>query len=417
MHQAGEGAEFDDLAARVKMRGGACVAEFRSLELSSVFQPVVDLWCGRIVGHEALVRLTYPNGRTISPVRFFAGALDENALTELDRLCRALHLRNFLTAPVPDGWLFLNISPRVVLASARQVGFLRYLVDSAGLPASRIVIELVESSIPDEAALLALTHSCRELGCRVAIDDFGTGASSFGRVLQMAPDIVKLDRTVVAQAVHDAGQLRLLKRMTEVLHEIGALVVMEGVETEAELQLALKAGVDLGQGYHLGRPEPQPLIDAPELAPSLATFAAHSEAAQVAVVDAARHWAQVLEQAAEALNGEGGWSRAQQLLLALPGVARCYLVGADGRQCEEALVPGMAEPLLDSAGCYHGGATFFIAARGKPGSLQVRPPAFSARCGRHCWTIARAVPRPDGTAVLCCDIDAASAGSQENLGT
>lgn len=410
MHEVGEGTEFDDLAARVKTRDGACVAEFRALELSSVFQPVVDLWCGRIVGHEALVRLTYPNGRTISPVRFFAGALDESALTELDRLCRALHLRNFLTAPSADGWLFLNISPRVVLASARQAGFLRYLVESAGLPASRIVIEMVESSIPDEAALLALTHSCRELGCRVAIDDFGTGASSFGRVLQMAPDIVKLDRTVVAQAVHDAGQLRLLKRMTEVLHEIRALVVMEGVETEAELQLALEAGVDLGQGYHLGRPEPRPVNEAPELAPSLAAFAARSEATQVAAADAARYWGEALERAAEALGG--GWNRAQQVLLALPGAVRCYLVDADGRQCEETLVPDGAVPLLDSTGCYHGGEAFFIAARATPGSLQVRPPAFSARCGRHCWTIARAVPLPDGAVVLCCDIDVASAEAQ-----
>src|SRR6185503_8929831 len=107
----------------------------------------------------------------------------------------------------------------------------------------------------DEARLARAMRFFEELGCVVAIDDFGAGHSNFERVWRIAPGIVKLDR-VLAQASQDPPMRRMLAHMVSMLHELGCFVVLEGIETEAQLLAAMEADVDFVQGYYLGEPRP-----------------------------------------------------------------------------------------------------------------------------------------------------------------
>ena len=181
---------------------GAWQGQFRSLQLSSAFQPVVTLRTGRVVGHEGLVRLDYADGRGATPFRFFSGGLDEAGLVELDALCRLLHLRNFARqATVTDGWLFLNVSPVAIASHGRHQDALATMLDSTGFDPARVVVEIAESGVQDGDTLARAVAHYRRLGCLVAIDDYGVGLSSLTRLWALGVDIVKLDRELLLAAL------------------------------------------------------------------------------------------------------------------------------------------------------------------------------------------------------------------------
>ena len=195
---------------------GVWDGHFRGLHLSSVFQPVVTLSSGRVVGHEGLVRLNYADGRGAAPFRFFSGGLDESGLVDLDRLSRLLHLRNFTRqAGADSGWLFLNVSPLVVASWHRHGEFLGRLLGETGIDPVRVVVEIAESGIQDGDTLARAVSHYRQLGCLVAIDDYGVGLSSVTRLWSLGVDIVKLDRELLTAAMASPDERRLLPSLVE----------------------------------------------------------------------------------------------------------------------------------------------------------------------------------------------------------
>jgi EAL domain-containing protein (putative c-di-GMP-specific phosphodiesterase class I)/AmiR/NasT family two-component response regulator len=213
--------------------------------LSMVYQPIVDLHAGTLVGFEALARVAEQPDRP--PDQWFREAAEVGLGTELElraveRGVRALELLS------PEMFMTVNMSADVAITDE--------LVEClASAPAERVVVELTEhAQIHDYARTLDALERLRKQGFRLAVDDAGTGYSSLQHILLLRPDIVKLDRSLIAGIDTDRAKRALTKSMVGFVAEIGAVLIAEGIEEPDELAVLRDLGVEWGQGYHLGRP-------------------------------------------------------------------------------------------------------------------------------------------------------------------
>ena len=218
-----------------------------------VFQPIVDLSSGAIVGVEALTRFTAEPQQ--GPDKWFAAAASVDLAVELELAAAAMALSHLDEIP-PGAYMSVNLSPAVLIQAVELLG---------KFPGNRVVVELTEHEvIEDYDALTAATGDLRKHGVRFAIDDAGAGYSSLSHVLRLKPDVVKLDLALVRDIDTDLARQALGRAMAEFAASFGATIVAEGIETAAELRILARLGVACGQGYHLARPGPLPLppIDA-----------------------------------------------------------------------------------------------------------------------------------------------------------
>jgi len=229
------------------------VADYAGITLHSAFQAIISFSGAEPVGFEGLVRARRQDGCHMSPIDLFDQAKGEAELVYLDRLCRALHVCNFVRTG-EEGLIFLNVNPLVSIRGRYFGSFFQEFLAQVGLSPERIVIEILEGKVLDDKQLADSIAFYREQGCLVAIDDFGAGNSNFGRIWQIKPHIVKLDRSNMAFARSGGAAQRILPRLVEMLQDAGCLVVIEGIEDEFEAEMALESGADFGQGYYFGRP-------------------------------------------------------------------------------------------------------------------------------------------------------------------
>jgi EAL domain-containing protein (putative c-di-GMP-specific phosphodiesterase class I)/DNA-binding NarL/FixJ family response regulator len=217
--------------------------------IHTVFQPVVDLNDGRILGVEALSRFRTKPRR--SPETWFAEAADQGLLARLE-LATATQALWHLDA-VPEGvYLSVNISPET-LREPRLIELVR------SIPAQRMVIELTERSpIVDYEETNAHLAELRALGCRLAIDDVGKGFSGLAHVVELSPDLLKFDRSLVSGVDDDEHKSALIARLSSYADQVEMEVIAEGIETVGELEALRGLGVGAGQGFLLGRPGPIP---------------------------------------------------------------------------------------------------------------------------------------------------------------
>jgi PAS domain S-box-containing protein len=208
-------------------------------------QPIVDLACGRVVGVEALARFRDVRG----PDVWFSEAHDTGQSLDLDLLA----FRTALTAfPLLPEEVYLSVNATPALLTDRR---LQDTLLGSGLPLDRLVIEItehVEIFRYDEinTALIPL----RESGVRLAIDDTGAGYASFSHVLQLRPDVIKIDRSLVTGVDRDPARRSLISALVLLALELGAAVTGEGVEETGELETLHELGVDHAQGYLLAPP-------------------------------------------------------------------------------------------------------------------------------------------------------------------
>jgi EAL domain-containing protein (putative c-di-GMP-specific phosphodiesterase class I) len=252
------------LAVELARRGITVeVGVLAEAEFWSVYQPIVSLADRSVVAHEALLRGVV-DGREVGGGDLFFVAEQAGWLHRLDRIGR----ESAIAGAVP--WLggddlFVNFNPasiyrpQVCLASTERV------VHDTGIAPSQLVFEVVEShAIADRGHLVSVLEHYRSLGWRVALDDVGSGWSSLSLLAAVRPDVVKLDKRLV-QELPDDGARTVLKAVTELAHQLGAVVVAEGVETERIADEVTALGADLGQGWLFGRPvRPQPPVEEAE---------------------------------------------------------------------------------------------------------------------------------------------------------
>ncbi|HET7731147.1 MAG TPA: EAL domain-containing protein [Usitatibacter sp.] len=233
---------------------GAETLRWNGAELNSHFQPIFSVRRQGCVGHEALVRASGEGRVPLAPSRLFAEAFASGRGVELDWICRALHLRNFARMDPGEGMLLLNVHCAAAVEDASAAGEFADMVRFYGLVPQRVCVEMLEDHCIDEPGLRAAVGAYRGLGTRIAMDDFGTGRSNFDRIVALRPDIVKMDRSILIDAVGDEKSRNMLPAIIELLHEAGAQVAVEGIESANEALIAIESGADLLQGYYFALP-------------------------------------------------------------------------------------------------------------------------------------------------------------------
>lgn len=210
-----------------------------------VLQPIVELASGRRVGAEALSR--FPAEWGLPPDVCFEQAHDAGVGDELELL--ALSGANDHLAGV-SGYVSMNVSPATLMTSQCRDLLASFELD-------RVLLELSEhDQVADYDDLAVALKPLQEQGMKLAIDDVGSGFSSLRHVVLTDPDVIKIDRDVVTGVTNEPTRQTLVKALVEFGHGCGAQVVAEGIETEQDADLLTRLGVDLGQGWHFGRPGP-----------------------------------------------------------------------------------------------------------------------------------------------------------------
>ena len=229
-----------------------------TLELA--FQPVIDLRDGRPVGAEALLRWQV-NGEPISTARTVEVAEETGIIMRLSDWVLRAACRQFsawrAANPAGADWkLHINIS-------ARDLGDERFIervldgIEAGGCVPSDICLELTETTMlrhPERAH--ARLEALRTQGVSIAIDDFGAGYASLGILRDVPADIVKIDRSLVADLTNSERDQAIVGHAIELAHQLGLIVVAEGVETSAQKAILGNLGCDQGQGYVFARPKP-----------------------------------------------------------------------------------------------------------------------------------------------------------------
>ncbi|MCW7536576.1 EAL domain-containing protein [Aquabacterium sp. A7-Y] len=389
----------------------------RGLRLSSHFQPIFSLTHRRAVGHEALLRARDAEGRPVPPPEVLAGCVSLDELVYLDRVCRWLHAANFARQARPDHWLFLNVHPTVFAQGPRRgtLAYLEQVTRRFQLQPSQLVLEVTEDAISEDERFGAAVELAHNLGCLLALDDFGAGHSNFDRIWQIRPEIVKFDRHVVQRAALDPRVARVVAQMTSLLHECGALVLCEGIETLDEGYAALESGVDFVQGYLFGRPQ----VDlCPAGGPPGALDAVWQRFDEQHEFHERRHQARLapylrtIGDAAARLCAGIDADTACASFLALPGAELCYLLDEQGVQVGHTIMslqpePGRCArfaPLADASQARWAKRPYFRRALEAPGQVQVTRPYLSVNTARLCVTVSVSLRRGDQLLVLGGDV-------------
>jgi diguanylate cyclase (GGDEF)-like protein/PAS domain S-box-containing protein len=226
-------------------------------ELVLHYQPKIDLKAGRrTTGVEALVRWQHPTG-LLMPVQFMPEAERSELIEPLTKwvLNEALRQQRVWSDAGLDLTMAVNVSARSLTRHSDLPDTVAELTEKWGIPAGRLILELTENAIidADVAQLLDVLHA---MGEGLSIDDFGTGHSSLTYLQRLTIDEIKIDRSFVTNMPAVAGDAMIVRSTIELAHNLGLIVVAEGVENEAALQILVEDGCDIAQGYFFSRPCP-----------------------------------------------------------------------------------------------------------------------------------------------------------------
>ena len=237
----------------------ALVAAVGAEEIYVAYQPIVDLATGSIHGFEALARWRH-EGRDIPPSVFIPMADSEgllNRLTDqmLERACAQLQ-HWCVQLSLPELHMGVNVAPSL-LGDHSFPHRVQNVIDRYGLRHGQLILEVTEAGFIDDPA--AARINCERLhsaGAALSLDDFGTGYSSLAHLRMIPLRSIKIDKSFVQSDDTTAEGLPLLSAITDLAHQLGLLVVAEGIETEAQRRTVSELGCEFGQGYLLCRPQP-----------------------------------------------------------------------------------------------------------------------------------------------------------------
>ncbi len=220
------------------------------------FQPQIEISSGRAIGAEALIRWVHPERDLVMPGSFVPIAEESGAIVALgdwvmSRVCETA-----------ARWAQAGVRQRIAInISSRELGQadffmrLRHAIDAHRAPAIMLELEITESlAMEMKSRTLDQIRALRRDGVRIAIDDFGTGYSNLSRLRELPVDRVKIDRSLVRDIAVSADARTICSAVVGLIQGLGMEVVVEGVETEAQMEMLRVIGCTLFQGYHLARP-------------------------------------------------------------------------------------------------------------------------------------------------------------------
>lgn len=222
-------------------------------QLGALFQPVVNMQTGNIIGYEGLIR--GPSDSPLhSPMNLFKVASANGMSAKLDRACSKVVSARFAELNLP-GKLFLNVSPESLLHYEQRRGEVLGYLQQCGISPERVIIELTETQPTYDYELLRrAVMFYRAMGFQIAIDDLGEGFSSLRLWSELRPEYVKIDMHFIQGINLDPVKLQFVRSIHEIARESGSLVIAEGIETQAELLMIRDLGIAYGQGYQIARP-------------------------------------------------------------------------------------------------------------------------------------------------------------------
>ncbi len=247
--------ERDQLSDEMTDATAQAVAEVISSKLlRPVFQPIVDLRSGRILGFEGLIRPD-PNGPLPDTNRLFAAAAASGRTVDLDLACLEAVV-NAASAIGPDRLLTLNLSPRTLETKDFDAAWLLSGLVRNGISPSRVIIELTEREEVDDLGRLQQTFNLlQQYGLRLAADDVGAGNSGLRLLSQVHFDIVKIDLALVQSGVNRESARAVLQSLRDLAISQNTRMIAEGVETARQLRAIREMDIGAAQGFLLGRPD------------------------------------------------------------------------------------------------------------------------------------------------------------------
>lgn len=228
----------------------------KSKNVRTLFQPIVSLVDGSVLGYEALSRGPVQSSFESAESLFAAGRGFKKSW-ELEQLCRQRAIERFRDLSVSCK-LFLNVDPNVIQDESFKRGFTHKLLNSYGVDPSAIVFELTEGTSVVDFDILkdAVAHYLKQ-GYKIAVDDLGEGYSGLKVLSETHPNFMKIDMSLIRSIEKKPINQALIKTFCEFGRLMNIKVVAEGIETTDELRTLVELGVEYGQGYLIARPEEQ----------------------------------------------------------------------------------------------------------------------------------------------------------------
>ena len=231
----------------------AVIALAQRRAVRPVYQPIIELKTGRVMGYEGLVRPTLESGFA-NAGELFDAAERTGRQAELDQVCLEAVISGAVTL-APETLLTLNVSPRSLEAPEFSVAGLVAILERCGIAPGRVILELTErESIDDLEQLRRNVAAARAAGLRLAADDVGAGNAGLRLLSQVRFDIVKIDLSLVQDGAQQRTSLAVVGSLQELARRWGAWVIAEGVETAEQLEVIRGLGITAAQGYLLARP-------------------------------------------------------------------------------------------------------------------------------------------------------------------
>jgi diguanylate cyclase (GGDEF)-like protein len=230
--------------------------------LTAVFQPVIRVHTGEVVSYEGLIRSKMPH-MDLTPPDLLDLARARGRLGEFELAAAHCVATQFVERGL-RGRLLVNLSSQAVMQEGVRAEDVIKALSVPGLDLGRVTVEITERDIIDNPARLA--HALgflRALGMHVALDDFGNGHSNFEMWNEVHPEIVKIDRYLINGLAKSAEKLAIVRALCTVAETLGAELVGEGVEEEADLRMLRELGIPYAQGFLIARPSAEPAVEAP----------------------------------------------------------------------------------------------------------------------------------------------------------
>ena len=235
---------------------------FERDEFEVWYQPKVNMSTGDLIGVEALVRWRL-GGKLIPPCDFIPVAEETGDIREIDFLVaeRACRMAAELRSHGHNLTVSVNISPSHFRLFQNFAGRVRAVLDSSGLPAENLILEIVETmTLPSPENVLAAMYECRAMGVRFSVDDFGTGFASLNYLRTLPVSEIKIDQSFVMNLLNSETDETLVRAIINLAHNLKMSVVAEGVRTEALADFLRREGCSIAQGEHYGMPMPEPAL-------------------------------------------------------------------------------------------------------------------------------------------------------------
>jgi len=227
--------------------------------ITSHFQPIIDIKSNTIFGYETLARGVKDDGTLVYPNELFEKSKRNDMNFKLDRLCRESALKTAATKKIHQN-VFINFIPTSIYDPSFCLQSTEKWAKQLEFDPSQIVFEVVETElVKDQKHLRNILEYYREKGYKIALDDVGEGYSSLNMLIELKPDIIKVDRNIIQDIDKNELKQSVYKALYNIAKEQNIQVLAEGVETAYELQCVQEIGVDLVQGYYFAKPASEPI--------------------------------------------------------------------------------------------------------------------------------------------------------------